>query len=93
MSHLQVRLLFFSKIPTLFSLVHVKVNHSESVCQDEVLKLFAALKVNFNDYKVCSVYIRQLSVLKILLVVKCVCIWRPSVFFQFYGDLSGVIYY
>ena len=24
--------------------------------------------------------------------VKCVCIWRTSVFFQFYGVLSGVIY-
>ena len=23
--------------------------------------------------------------------VKCVCIWRTSVFFQFYGVLSGVI--
>ena len=24
--------------------------------------------------------------------VKCACIWRASVFFQFYGVLSGVIY-
>ena len=24
--------------------------------------------------------------------VKCVCIWRTSVFFHFYGVLSGVIY-
>ena len=24
--------------------------------------------------------------------VKYVCIWRPSVFFQFYGVLSGIIY-
>ena len=24
--------------------------------------------------------------------VKCVCIWNTSVFFQFYGVLSGVIY-
>ena len=24
--------------------------------------------------------------------VKCVCIWRTSVFFQFYGVLRGVIY-
>ena len=24
--------------------------------------------------------------------VKCVCIWRTSVLFQFYGVLSGVIY-
>ena len=24
--------------------------------------------------------------------VNCVCIWRTSVFFQFYGVLSGVIY-
>ena len=24
--------------------------------------------------------------------VKCVCIWRTTVFFQFYGVLSGVIY-
>ena len=28
----------------------------------------------------------------VVVFVKCVCIWRTSVFFQFYGVLSGVIY-
>ena len=27
-----------------------------------------------------------------IVFVKCVCIWRTSVFFQFYGVLSGIIY-
>ena len=45
MSHLQVKLLFLSEIPTLFSLAHVQVNHSELVCRGEMLKLFVALKV------------------------------------------------
>ena len=28
-----------------------------------------------------------------VVIVKCVCIWRTSVFFQFYGVLSGIYNY
>ena len=37
-------------------------------------------------------HLRRAGYLFEVVFVKCVCIWRTSVFFQFYGGLSGVIY-
>ena len=39
-----------------------------------------------------AIYLRRAGYLFEVVFVKCVCIRRTSVFFQFYGVLSGVIY-